>query len=517
MPLVASKKIGAVLTTDLLIRKGYFPLELPPPFTTNNFADFLPALTDLRALNPKSSRSITFSIPKSHPARRLLSIPNPLHQALLSQSIADNWDSLSEIFNKSSISLSTPTVFPNGIRAVSRRADFDQWSIERFQRSSDSRFVLRTDFSRFYHTIYTHSLPWAIHGKQRAKSDRSSNLFGNLLDGRVRNTQDQQTIGLPVGPDTSFILAEVIGARIDQDLNDELGNLRGIRYVDDFHLYFDTRAEAEAGYAALNRVAKRYELEVNDRKTELFEGPDTGEPVWKTAIKAQNIRGKRAAQRSSLISFVSKAFELAKQYPSEGVLAYAVKKAAGIKFEQDNSDIYEAFLRASIVHDSSTMPLVTKILYERHQNSQLIQLFELERCLGKLALFHSQLRHQYEVCWILWLFRVLNMGIPLDAVSAVCEMDDPFVAVLLLDLESAGLAQKVANDKWEALMIPESLYTEHWILAYEAAYQQWLKAKRDYLLDDVFFGRLASNGVSFYGRPPDSGVNYVSLPMPYGT
>jgi hypothetical protein len=111
-------------------------------------------------------------------------------------------------------------------------------------------------------------LPWAIHGKETAKSNHSCKLYGNLLDLQVRNTQDQQTLGLPVGPDTSFILAELIGAKIDEYLLAEIGELSGCRYVDDFHLYFDTRADAEMtaalmpGLHALLRkdfVRNRYE------------------------------------------------------------------------------------------------------------------------------------------------------------------------------------------------------------------------------------------------------------------
>jgi hypothetical protein len=147
------------LTSDLLIRKWYFPTELAPPFTTDQFADLLPALlSDLKTLDPKWSKPILFSIPKSRPARRILSIPNPLHQTLLSESIVQVWPDLRQILEASPISLSAPTVFPNGTRAVSRLADFEEWSTERFRRSSDSRFVLRTDFSSFYHTIYTHCL-----------------------------------------------------------------------------------------------------------------------------------------------------------------------------------------------------------------------------------------------------------------------------------------------------------------------------------------------------------------------
>jgi hypothetical protein len=242
-------------TASLFVCKGYFPSELPPPFVTAQLGSSLSKLPNLTNLKPRSSQCCLFSIPKSWPARRILSVPNPLHQLLLSISVAEHWDDLHEIFVESTISLSKPTMFPDGVRAVSRAVDFDVWSTARFQRSADARFVLRTDLSRFYNTIYTHSLPWAIHGKELAKADRSSSLYGNVLDTRVRNTQDQQTMGLPVGPDTSFVLAELIGARIDQDLQNEIPRLRGVRYVDDFHLYFDSRADAENGFAVLNRTS----------------------------------------------------------------------------------------------------------------------------------------------------------------------------------------------------------------------------------------------------------------------
>jgi hypothetical protein len=32
-----------------------------------------------------------------------------------------------------------------------------------------ARYVLKTDVARFYHSIYTHSIPWVIHGKAAAK------------------------------------------------------------------------------------------------------------------------------------------------------------------------------------------------------------------------------------------------------------------------------------------------------------------------------------------------------------
>src|ERR1022692_4555816 len=115
--------------------------------------------------------------------------------------------------------------------------------------------MLPADFSRFYNSIYTHSIPWAIHGKVNARADREYALYGNRLDLRVRDTQDQQTGGIPVGPDTSFLLAEVIASAIDTELVQSVGELKGTRYIDDYHLYFGSAADAESALAELHRIA----------------------------------------------------------------------------------------------------------------------------------------------------------------------------------------------------------------------------------------------------------------------
>ena len=101
-------------------------------------------------------------------------------------------------------------------------------------------------------------------------------LAGNNIDFAVRNTQDQQTLGIPVGPETSDLIAEIIGSAIDQQLQDALPQLIGLRYVDDFNLYFGTRAEAEEALAILIATAREYELEINQVKTEII----NSQRVW---------------------------------------------------------------------------------------------------------------------------------------------------------------------------------------------------------------------------------------------
>ena len=94
-----------------------------------------------------------------------------------------------------------------------------------------------TDLSEFYSSLYTHSVPWAIHGKAAAKAQRRvSALYGNRLDELLRTAQDHQTVGIPIGPDTSLIVAELVLSAVDRKLARHIANILGLRYMDDFEL-----------------------------------------------------------------------------------------------------------------------------------------------------------------------------------------------------------------------------------------------------------------------------------------
>ena len=78
------------------------------------------------------------------------------------------------------------------------------------------------DISSFYPSVYTHTIPWALHSKAVAKKNKAKNdtYFGNILDGCSMGVQDWQTVGLPIGPDTSHIIAEIIGVAIDLQIKE---------------------------------------------------------------------------------------------------------------------------------------------------------------------------------------------------------------------------------------------------------------------------------------------------------
>lgn len=266
-----------------MLEKGFFPKELPPPFNTTSFADraqyihtqwtnlqniekvLLPGESNnamkLRYANAfdiyGSSKYLTFSLAKGLYSRRKLGIVNPKQYHDLSRLIVENWATIRNTYNLSDISASTP-VENNASRAVRTKSEsVNNFKFLLIEKSFNKRYELRLDIAQFYPTIYTHGIPWAILGKEMAKryfvqktnrtttwstivaADPNASIydFCDKLDMLVRNCQERQSIGLPIGPDVFFILAEVIANRIDNEITSKLTGLdyTATRYYDDYY------------------------------------------------------------------------------------------------------------------------------------------------------------------------------------------------------------------------------------------------------------------------------------------
>ena len=116
-------------------------------------------------------------------------------------------------------------------------------------------------------SIYTHSIPWALHGRRKAKRDRSLLLEGNLLDRVTQDTRDGQTNGLLIGPHASNILSEIVLTDIDRTLVASYG--RYSRHIDDYEYAAKTYEEAESFIRNLSIQLRERELRINEKKTEI--------------------------------------------------------------------------------------------------------------------------------------------------------------------------------------------------------------------------------------------------------
>lgn len=507
------------LTKQSLIGKGYLPQELPPGFTTKDLAAAYNTLssqigTCLQA--KRRSRCCPFSIPRPQGLRRLLEVPNPLHQIRLSSTLAQNWTSIAAFISSSPLSLSTLDIKPDSERAITAILPYgSDLTTERILRSTSARYILRADISRFYHSIYTHVIPWVLHTKDVAKVNRQRNLLGNAIDEDVRNTRDGQTSGIPIGPDTSRIISEVLGIGVDRALAESLPYLYGVRHVDDFYLYFKSRADLEQGYYVLQRVLQDLELEINPSKVtitdiseEVFDSP------WVAEARSFRFRSdRRKHQKNDIVSYFELAFNNAKKYPKEAVLKYSLTKIGRQKVREQNWGIYEALLLRSMLIEPNVLPVVLEILLNYNNAGFPLNRVGIKNTLLSLIGYHGRLGHIYEVAWALWFAISTTTPLSEEALKIVGSIDNSIIILIALDLESRGLSSiPLDRTGWRQHLNSDDLYSDHWLTAYEANLKGWILpnlGKERYIDNDPFFSLLKQEYVSFYN--PDQQIQVRPL------
>lgn len=125
----------------------------------------------------------------------------------------------------------------------------------------------------FYH-IYTHSVAWAIMGKDVAKKSIGYQTLGNDFDILMQRCNYNETNGIVVGPEVSRIFAELIFHRIDQNVLSSLkerGFVFGVhyeirRYVDDMMVFANDEKTLDVIESVIEKELAFYKLDLNKSK-----------------------------------------------------------------------------------------------------------------------------------------------------------------------------------------------------------------------------------------------------------
>ena len=242
---------------EALTRRNYFPNqkegehELPPCFSTRQYT---PELVELIiSLGEKKERrklgydQVEYSLTRHNNVSRKLGLIHPKAYAHLSNSIVENWDEIRHIItNKNSII--KPELHVDGRIMIMNYED----SSDKVKRSSTNgfakRFRVHADIANCFHSIYSHSIPWAVLGFDKSKSILSSRRktdkhWTDTLDAFTRKSKRNETLGVAIGPATSSIIVELILGNIDKSLISKGFNFE--RYVDDYICHCTTHEDTQ--------------------------------------------------------------------------------------------------------------------------------------------------------------------------------------------------------------------------------------------------------------------------------
>jgi len=490
---------SAELSSRLLAR-GYLPQQVPPLVQSEVFAaQALPEDGEL-PIDPDDPKrnwttAATYNAARHGGLRRRLSILNPHSYLNTARVLASMWPDLDGYYGQSALSLSRPTVEESN-RALESSDLFNRRDLQRLRAVSRSRFRLRTDVAQCYSTMYTHSISWALNGKAKAKAALATKdgLPGDDLDSAVRASQEGQTIGIPVGPDTSLAVAEVILCDIDARLElDDASYIDGFRTIDDFELFFSTRAAAERALSGIERAAAHYELALNPHKTSIDPVPLEIEDPWKSRLQALVPHGKVSPSR--VMAFLNELMQLSRQYPGEAVVAYGLLQAADFTTPEDGKRLIVEGALASIQFSAPAMRYAIPVALHLQPDAGL-EPDTIWEVLNNLIRLSAPAEYSYEVCWALWGLLASGGELDPELATLVANLNDPTAAAIYMYMRDGGKANgPPASRLGELQTYAQVLKSDAWLLAYEAHLRGW--AAFDQVADSPFFSTIADRGVTF--------------------
>lgn len=491
-----------------LLGVGYFPDELPPPFTTASFTKFRKAIgkawLSIGGEYPSTVPEV-FSIPRAKGVRRYLSIVNPIAEYHVAKLIADNWVTIRTHLKSCNFGVAPLEIIAGKQRAVAA-PDFRHIALQHAEIAASYDHILVADISRFYGTLYTHAIPWALHSKAWSKKNlhkRSyDNSLGARLDKAVRKGNDNQTIGIPVGPDSSRIISEIVAVSVDKELKEKLkiSSHRALRNVDDWYIGFDTAGQSEDAIAIIAAACRTYQLEIHPDKTISSHTGNMVEAVWPTALRQATFQLTPRCQGRDIDHFFALAFDFARKHPSQNVLDFAIKRTMAIKVRVENWHRYETYLLKAVRVNPTTIPAVVKIFVNYKAKGYKLCLDRISKLITDLIGRCAPTSSHAEVAWMLFLAKALRIKLAASSIAPVTELESSVCALLTLDLRSRSLVTgKIDTSLWEQSMNGAGLTSNNWLLAYEAEIKGWLPTPApSFIAAHPQFSVLKRYGVSFY-------------------
>jgi len=513
-----------------LLSKGYFPKELPPVFTTLDFGTHVDEIveewrssgvfkTDTKSLGNLPGKkprkgAYTYKLAAAEPEiiskpkrgyeRRDVQVTHPLPQALLACEVGDNWRSIQGWLSRQTFSEDEIRVGPDFERSI-KGINFAVHAAKKSYLQATSDWVVTTDITRFYPSIYTHSIAWAAYGKEQVKL--SLNVYkGSLadrLDLLVRSCNRNQTVGIPVGPETSRIIAEVISARIDSEYRSRFPEAKTDsidRLQDDWTIGVSSLEEAERVLSAISGIYRGFGLDINGSKTSIDRIVSERQSAWVSEMGAFLSHRSGVLSGARLREFLELTLILQSQNPSAPVVSYALSVIEDVEIEPGDLPATESFLIKAAVVAPISLDRICRVILDIQNRTTALSAKRIGQRFMHLAEVALNKGQGFEVIWLLYTLRGLKRPIDIRPLRENLAVEpSSSIALLLLDMKSKGLCiGKLPTSEWDAKITEESIQTDWtWLLAYEGFRHGWLTDHHG-LMAKPLFQPMASRNVVFY-------------------
>lgn len=316
----------------MLLEKSYAQIPLPQYF---NFVESLKRVKEIyEILGPDRSFKLSTSAEGNRSHKILANkdgaygwqsyeLINPFVYCTLVRLITecDSWDLIkgrfAELFKGSRILCSSiPLYLVNDTEKQKLFASHELLRKQILRLVQKFPYMARTKIIDCYGSIYSHSIAWALHGKEQAKANRkSASLLGNQIDRLMQCINYGQTNGIPYGNIVSQLIVELVLAFGDQLITQRLacfadGAFEIIRNGDDFWVF---ATDANTAHSILQLMAAELEtlnFKLDSHKTTVQEAGIS------SVVKINREFGLPTCLGRGLYERLAEIWEVSKQLPN---------------------------------------------------------------------------------------------------------------------------------------------------------------------------------------------------------
>lgn len=433
---------------ELFLSKGLLPENMPPVYTTRRLWKGFDSLGTAYGIRKDSTGDpVVYSVSKRGSQRRIFKIPHPAFVRDQAIFFEKHWDELSALILRSTGSASVPTFHKIGPRHTRITPHSELPSI-RLKTLSRFRYCLVTDVSRFFPSVYTHSIPWAINGKSSAKRDTkhtSPAVYGNRLDFIIRQSQSRQTIGIAVGPDTSKIIAEILMSSVDEDFSKRSGRLPPVfvRHVDDYWIGGNTMEECDRHLQNLRISLRAYELDINESKTKIISTKYIFGDDWPFDIEKELLSKFAFGINNDPLPVLSRIVEHATTSDDDGIIRHVIRILDENHIWLRNWDVLEHFLAQCAIQFPHSFDYVARVIAWRKRRGLPIDDRLWVEVAETTILSHSSVGRDSETAWALWLLKEINIRLSKKLSDLIISNSSPLVLAFLAHF----VPNKMATDR----------------------------------------------------------------------
>lgn len=380
-----------------LKKENYSDIGLPKYFNFQPLLDSLSqdnSVDDIALDKAKRFNDVNYKLLTNKDGKyawRPLQLLNPVLYVNLVNKITKeyNWNIIRKRFKKLqvnkniecySIPVISSTIVQNN-KAINILNWWQQIEQKSLELSLDFDYFMNTDISDCYSSIYTHTIPWALHGEKLIKNDflnpsKPKRIFlGNDIDRRIQAMQYSQTNGIPQGSSLMDFIAEIVLGYADAKLSfkikaynrkgtkDRIEDYHILRYRDDYRIFATNQQTLIKIAKLLTETLFELNLKLNSQKTYLSDN------IVRDVVKPDKLYWNEAKQGAkSLQKHLFLIHTLSEKYPNSGSLRKALtdfleQKVYPVKlYKEDSSKVLVSILIDIAFKNPSTYPVITAIL-----------------------------------------------------------------------------------------------------------------------------------------------------------